>query len=284
MEPRNGATLSSISAKLAAVATAVAVWLAVPAAAGAVEPGFDLLQTDPAATVFSFQDEFTIPAGFFGPGSEPFTGEVHFGGLPLQTFQGRDVGDADTVVRRPQAANLQPPFPASDAIPIEIVSLSLQSVQPIQVNSGGTLQPWDVRVDLSPTHPSQGAMRIVKTSDQGGTFDSRLQVFPHFVFTRISDGATRTIDVGELPPSYQLQQDLLLNSANVPWRAGCVAPARAVPGINDGFCPGFTIQGAKQLNVEESRLAKHGVVPAQPRLVHREHERPLRVRAQAEQM
>jgi hypothetical protein len=111
-------------------------------------------------------------------------------------------------------------------------------------------------------------MGIQQNTNQGGTFSSQLQVLPLFTFTRLSDGATRTIDVGQLPPTQQSQRDLLLGSANVPWRAGCVPPALAVPGLNDGFCPGLTIPGFKSLNVEQSRLAKHGVVPAQPRLEH----------------
>jgi len=41
-----------------------------------------------------------------------------------------------------------------------------------------------------------------------------------------------------------------------------------VPGLNDGFCPGLTIPGRKRLGVEEGALARHGVLPAQPRLEH----------------
>ena len=37
--------------------------------AGAVEPGFDLFETDPAGTTFSFREEFTIPPSFFEQGS-----------------------------------------------------------------------------------------------------------------------------------------------------------------------------------------------------------------------
>lgn len=250
------------------MAAAVALWLVVvPTTAGAVEAGFDLLETDPATTQYRFSAA-PIPASFFDPGSAAFTGEVSFGGIPLETFQGKDVGDADTIIERAQPFNLVAPFPAMDTRPIEIVALSLHSVQPITVQVGTTTQLWDVRVALSPTTPSHGQMTITKTSDQGGTFSSQLLVMPLFTFTRLSDGATRTIDVGQLRFDQQTLGNLILTSSNVPWRAGCVPPALAVSRLNDGFCPGLTVEGFKQPFVEESQLAKHGVLPAQPQLEH----------------
>jgi hypothetical protein len=265
----DGREVRSNALKLVGVIAASVVWLAPPASAAPIAPGVDLFETDPGATSFAFRDEFTIPPGFFDTGSAPFQGNVQFGGVPIQIFQGRDVGDTDTIVRRPQAANLNPPFPAKDSIPIQLVVLSLQSVQPIQVMVGTAMQPWDVQAQLSPTRPSQGQMTITKSSNRGGTFDSQLVVLPIFTFTRLSDGATRTLDVGRLPSSSTLFfRDLVLQSTSIPWRAGCVVPALSVPGLNDGFCPGLTIGGQKQVNVEESRLARHGVRPAQPRLEH----------------
>jgi hypothetical protein len=195
---------------------------------------------------------------------------VTFGGVPLGTFQDRDIGDADTVVRRPQAAVLAPPFPAQTDIPIELVALNLQSIQPIQVEVQTGTQLWDVRAGLSQAQQSPGAMRVVQTEELGGAFDSALRVFPRFVFTRLSDGATRTIDVGEMQLSQQSQQKLTLSASNVPWRAGCVPPALVVLGLNDGFCPNFEIQGQKPEvpAVEQAALARHAVYPAQPRLEH----------------
>jgi hypothetical protein len=240
---------------------------AAPAASADVPPGFDLFETDPSSTVFSFREEFTIPPNFFDQGSAAFQGDVHFGGLPLNTFQGRDVGDADTVVRRPQPAILAPPFPRESSIPIELVALSLQSVAPIQVQTSSGLQLWDVFATQSPSTSSQGQMDITQTSERGGTFNSLFQVFPRFTFTRLSDGQTRTIDLGQ-NPSPQTRVNLILAAQNVPWRDGCVPPALAVPGLNDGFCPALTPNPSKQLNVEQARLARHGVYPAQPRLEH----------------
>jgi hypothetical protein len=193
---------------------------------------------------------------------------VQFGGLPLITFQGQDVGDADTIVQRTENATLAPPFPRGDFIPIELVSLSLQSIQPIVVDVGGTQQLWDVFAAQSPSRPSQGVMFLQQTEEQGGAFDSQLQVFPKFTFTRLSDGMTREIDVGQMQLGAESQRKLILSSSEVPWRAGCIPPALVLPGLNDAFCPGQTIPGEKTLNVEQAALARHGVYPVQPRLEH----------------
>lgn len=250
------------------VCVAFSLWLATPPAALAVTAGFDLFETDPQQTSFQFTDQFAIPAGFFDPGSNPFTGQVNFGGGQIGTFQGKDVGDADTIVQRTQAANVVPPFPSHATVPIEIVALNLVSVQPITVQVGGTTQTWDVSVQLSPTRPSQGGIDITKTGDQGGTFSSQLQVIPLFTFTRIPDGAKRTLDLGAptFPPA--ALNALFLQTTNAPWRAGCVLPALAVSGLNDGFCPGLTTDGHKQLTLHKALRVQHGTYPAQPRLEH----------------
>lgn len=260
--------MSSIAGRVVAVCATWAVSLGVAAPVLAAPPGFDLLETDPQATKFSFRDEFTIPAGFFDPASAPFAGEVRFGGVPLETFQGHDVGDADTIVHRPEAANLVPPFPATATVPVEIVSLSLVSVEPITVQVGGAGQLWDVGVELSPTQPSQGQVALTKTSERGGTFSSQIIVLPKFTFTRLSDRTTRVLDVGQLHMPQESQQKLVLKATDVPWRAGCVPPALAVRGLNDDFCPGLTVEGEKTPFLEQALLADHGVLPAQPRLEH----------------
>src|SRR3954470_24684664 len=68
--------------------------------ARAIPAGFDLFQTDPEQNVFKFVGKSAIPAGFFTPDSQRFEGSVNFGGDPIITFQGNDVGNADTIVAR----------------------------------------------------------------------------------------------------------------------------------------------------------------------------------------
>src|SRR4051812_18160409 len=86
--------------KRAVLAAAVAALALFAGDARAVAPGYDLFQTDPAQNVFKFTGKYAIPAGFFTPDSQPFEGFVNFGGEPLVTFMGSDIGNADTVVQR----------------------------------------------------------------------------------------------------------------------------------------------------------------------------------------
>jgi hypothetical protein len=128
--------------------------------------------------------EMPIPPDFFGPGSDPFDGQIG----PLG---GADPDGPDTIIRRLADVNLPPP-PSTATVPIELVALSLKSCQPITVTENGGLNPslWDVEVELSPTPASVGQMTITKTHDNGGTFTSNLFVQPRFIFTK----------VGSVPP------------------------------------------------------------------------------------
>ena len=216
-----------------------------------IPAGHDLFVTDPAETHQFLQ----FPADFFSRGSDAFAEVVDFAGVPLETFNGLAVGDTDTIVQR-----LQPADPSglggSATVDIEIVALSLQSVQPIFVTYGndpGKL--WDVFVDLSPTTRSQGQMTI----NGGGTFESHFEVVPRFTFTDLADGSIITFDGAQLPP----QAFTVFEGV---WANECALPALAVAGLNDGFCPGF--DGQKQLTVHQALLAQHGVWPAQPALEH----------------
>ena len=182
----------------------------------------------------------------------------------MHTFGATTTGDADTVARRPAPANLPSPFPSSQTIPIEIVALNLVSVEPIIVTygGGGSPEPWEVEVGLSPTPSPAGQLALTATTTQGGTFNSQFQVRPLLTFTRISDGAVRTLDLGSFPFQF--------TATGAPWRAGCLAPALKRPGVNDGFCPGLTTTPPPQkvLTIHQATFASHGVYPAQEALEH----------------
>lgn len=257
-----------MKAKLVSAVAVVAALGAVAASPAAASSGYDLFETDPKQTSFNFQQGASeIPADFFGPGSQPFTGQVQFGGNPLETFGGHDTGDADTIVQRTDP-NV-PGTPGENAqVPIEIVALNLVSVQPITVQVGnGSTQLWDVSVTLSPGQQSTGFMQINRTSAQGGTFGSSFDVFPLFTFTNRQSGEQKTLDMGQnVQPATAAA--LRFNAQDVPWVNDCAPPALLVPGLNDGFCPSLTATGLKHLTVEQALLATHGIVPAQPRLEH----------------
>ena len=111
----------------------VALAILIPGAVTAQEiipPGFDAFITH-ETTCVDFTDS-PIPAGFFGPGSDPFGGTVCFGGEPLGPDPSCPAGwdNADTIIERLGPAEF-PFIGASDTVPIEIVALSLQSANPI---------------------------------------------------------------------------------------------------------------------------------------------------------
>lgn len=246
---RRGSRLETAGALALAVIWALAP--AVPAHADTIPAGFDLFETDPQSTHM----DLALPAGFFGAGSDPYTGFVKFSGVPLGSFDGKNVGDADTIVQRKASVNPAP----SDTVPIEIVALSLISVEPVTVtyNGGATSEVWDVKVDLSPSLPSVGQMTINKTKVNGGTFSTQLQIVPRLTFVSLSNAQTQTFDGADLPAA-----GLTLTGTG-PWRTGCVLPALSVTGFNDGFCPGLTTTGLKRLTTLQAAIVSHGIRPAQ---------------------
>ena len=218
--------------------------------AGPVAAGQDFFETVPT----SYQDfsSTPIPRSFFDPGSDPFTGTIFFQGVP--TVPG---STADTVVRSLSSAKRSGPFPQTVTIPIEIISLSLVSVNPITVTYNGTnAQTWNVRVTLSSSPQSTGSMKITANNKTGGTFDSILPVRPIFTFTRItppSPPAVRIIDFGT--PGMQA---INFQAHGVPW-------TRSVPSniyATGKFCASCNARGQRVETDELATLASHNILPA----------------------
>ncbi len=200
-------------------------------AAGSKDPivirkGDDLFESPRGQSGVAVPITNPIPSGFFGTKdgtpSDPAFGTIVLQGLPLITTaptgsrdfqpvgpfnevaqlarhgvldsrQGR--GMPDTIVRRLSDVTLGDPGtpPATGTIPIEIVALSLQSVQPIRVTYGISNAPsfFDVSVSLSPTTQMQGTMMVSRTSTFSGTFMSNLSVNSMVTFVnRAGPGGT----------------------------------------------------------------------------------------------
>ena len=216
--------------------------------------GVDLLQTVPGLTHQDFNGPFTIPADFFDPGSDIFTGNVPLEGVPLGSSPECppvDLGRTDTIVKRLADASL-PAVGSSDVIPIELVALQLRSVSPITVTySGINDELWDIEITISPTTPSQGTMTITHSLPDGGTFDSQLQVFPLLRFTRQSDNAVRVIDGGQFGLSDNLVQ------SGTEWRHS--STELVCPDCGSNFLAGTDGSSAAQWQ-EAGMWAAHGVM------------------------
>lgn len=138
-----------------------------------------------------------IPADFFGPGSEPFTGQVCLTGLPLGSDP--NFPDADTIILRSadpfDRCSLTQPSP--QVVTTEIVALSLTSVAPITVGGAGGPTEWDVFVDLSSVTPPPGQIIAFREHCNGGTYLSTVNVQPRFTFTQVGNPLeVRVLDTG----------------------------------------------------------------------------------------
>jgi len=171
-----------------------------------------------------------IPADFFGPGSDPFVGQIQFQGVQLlpTTECPSGLDNIDTIIQRMSDA-LLPTLGSSDVIPVEIVELNLTSCQPITVTYNGGMFPEDYAVDvtLSATATSPGTMNITKTHANGGTYSLDIVIKPRFTFTRISDSMVFILDD---PVIYNDQ----VVAANVPWVYS--APNFTCPSCESNFC------------------------------------------------
>jgi hypothetical protein len=253
-----------------------------------IPPGPDLWVTPPGgSTHIDYFTENPIPADFFGPGSDPFYGQICLGGTPLQTTPPGMLGPTDVVVERLAPAFL--PIPGAEIdIPIEIVALSLVSCQPITVSyNGDPIEQWEVRACLSSVVPQQqGTMRIIKDCPDGGTFTSTLPVTPKLIFTRVNPpGGQQIMDPAHqdimttqnghwthaVPPPFGLWEspggvtvdhDCFPSSPEIPIPpgSGCFYPGMTVIPCDPLFPP---ICGGKVLTDEEAQLAAHGVLPPQ---------------------
>ncbi|HEY4561603.1 MAG TPA: hypothetical protein VIJ36_01410, partial [Thermoanaerobaculia bacterium] len=127
-----------------------------PAFAGdVIHKGVDLWMTVAGFARTSFAQE-PIPAGFFCPGSPPFTGTVTFKGAPLAAEPARSLGSIDTVVRRLDDVAFNEK--GEGATRVQLMALSLVSSQPIETSCG----KYDVAVTLAGEQPTT-TMRIIRT-------------------------------------------------------------------------------------------------------------------------
>lgn len=132
---------------------------------------------------FGLNGHPAIPAGFFNPGSDPFIGTINWSPLPLDTL----TFPTDTIVRRQPLPVLMPGGPPAN-VPIEMVELSLTSVNPITITTGGANpEPWIVNTAISDTPAPGGMMSAQAIGPNGGVFSANINVRPVFAFVSMND-------------------------------------------------------------------------------------------------
>lgn len=152
------------------------------AASTFVPAGDDKFETTGNGETYHNFGAAPIPANFFGSTSEAYTGVVPLVGVPLP-----GEGDIDTIIQRTNDVTT----PGTTGL--KMTKLSLKSINPITVTYSDPAKPdeqWEMTVTLSTLKASTGSMTI----HSGGTFDSTLNVFPKFTFTRGS--VTKVWDTG----------------------------------------------------------------------------------------
>jgi hypothetical protein len=122
-----------------------------------------------------------IPGGFFCPASQPFSGVIHWKGVPLATGIRGELGNADTIVERMDDAVFNKKGIATTRIHFR--ALQLESVAPIKTACGDFI----VRVMLDGPQPVT-RMTIVRDSKYGGHFLAPLALQAKLVFTPVAGG------------------------------------------------------------------------------------------------
>ena len=172
---------------------------------------------DPTRVIFGTGDTPAIPADFFAPGSEPFTGTVVLQGEP----DAIDPGGETSVVLQRRSDPVTPWAPpgALGTVDIEIVELRLVSIDPIPVPVGTDTSFWDVHVRLSPAQADQAPGQITahKTHANGGTYDSMLVVQPLFVFINRDTLEEKQLDTANPPAPMMPLPPLILQSVGDPF-------------------------------------------------------------------
>ena len=236
-------------ARLLAGAVVITV-LAGTASAGnssVIAPGFDLWATPPGSTEVLL--DLDGPQGPMEPVPVPLQGNPILG-----ASLGENLYDTDTIVQRLDGL---PAGQTEGEVPIELVALSLQSIEPINIQG----HMWDVNVisgSLLGLPPSEtGRLQIGNSEPHGGNFSSQLPVNALINLRRVDNPA---IVLG-LP-----FQDVLNGEGVWSHIPGPMYP-HAFPFPSGGFHPGVRIDPdtrhpRKVLTQEQSLLARHGVVPA----------------------
>ena|GEM_PF-3977157 len=212
--------------------------------------------------------DFDIPADFFGPGSDPWTGHIDLQGVPVNLFT---QGDAATLFQR-WGVPISPDAPvgSNGTVDLEIIELNLVSTAPITVTSSGVdPQDWNVAVGLSEVQSTVevGTLTATKTHENGGTFDTWLEVQPRLTFTKVDNPEEkRVLDTGleERPP-------LVFESTDTPWvhevnpELGILTPDDGlfVPMVEETM-PGdpFSQATVEMTAVSTNGLAQHMMRPA----------------------
>lgn len=177
-----------------------------------IQNGIDVWMTRGDGSTFIDFAKNPIPAGFFCPGSAPFTGRVALVGEPIVTGTPGALGAADTIVQRLDDAAFNKQGVAVTRI--QIRALSLKSVAPVKTACG----TFTASVSLDGAQPTT-RMLITREDKHGGRFSAPLWLNVKVSFTPVGRVSREVL---EIPVEVRFSA-----TPNVPWRSKAVAPEPA---------------------------------------------------------
>jgi hypothetical protein len=216
-----------------------------PLDATTLNRGIDLFTTTADGTTYSDFSHNPIPAGFFCPGSAPFSGRVGLKGLPLTTAAPGQLQGADTIIERLDDATFDTKGKA--ATRIQFRALSLVSIDPIKTSCGA----FHVYVSLAKGQRIT-QMSLLRSGDEGGKFVAPLAVNARVRFIPVEPARTRvqrpleinrsfTFPAKPIPFSVQSGVSSKGSSAVNVDTDGDLSPDLVLPGTSN-FLPGQPTQ------------------------------------------
>ena len=193
-----------------------------------IAPGVDVFQTSTGTPTFADFSTNPIPAGFFCPGSAPFTGSIQLKGVPLSTAPAGATANGDIVVERTAAGV----FSGGVAtIPVVVRALRLTGVNNLTITCGdGSTTVWRVDTCLCGQQPTTSITVKVDQACGCGHFNGTLQLRICLTFTNLRTGAV----------AGPVTQTVKMNIVNMPWCPNPGAGEPSVPPFNvDTNCDGL---------------------------------------------
>lgn len=141
---------------------------------------------------FGFHGAPAIPAGFFGPGSDPWAGTINCVGIP-KDLKGKTRA-ADTIVTHERLVWVPNPnkrigpaeIPGKYIIRCALTAMTEKGTKPISVtyDRGKREEKWSVTAKLSDDHPGGGHIEITRVAPDGngGLCDIHIAIKVDFTF------------------------------------------------------------------------------------------------------
>jgi hypothetical protein len=206
--------------------------------------GLDLWQTPGDGTTLANFAKQALPAGFFCPGSAPFTGKVVLRGIPIASSRPGALGPTDTIVQRLDNATFNKRGVATTRI--QMRAMQFESVAPVKTACGD----FNLKVTLDGEQPIT-TMRIVRDNAKGGRFFAPIWVNVKMSFTPVGRTTTEALELRRelrFPPAKGQRWSAKPSNSGSPTE-GIFKVDTDSDGVPDTFLPGTSNFAAGRPNV-----------------------------------